>query len=89
MTALTLYADFNNADGEGRIRLNGAGTLRDLTRLGVRLRDGLPLAVHDEELAADGEAAYSPGEGLWTVRIDWSLIRPWAAEPVAALGADA
>jgi hypothetical protein len=80
VTPLTLYADFNNADADGRVRLNGTGTLRDLARLGVRLRDGMPLTVHDEELAADGEAAYSPGEGVWTARIDWAMVRPWDAE---------
>ncbi|MBX9583581.1 MAG: hypothetical protein K2X87_25040 [Gemmataceae bacterium] len=88
MAPLTLYADFNNADAEGRVRLNGAGTLSDLARLGVRLRDGLPLTIHDEGLAADGEVVYSPSEGVWTARIDWSLVRPWDAEPAAA-GADA
>ena len=87
MDPLTLYADFNNADAEGRVRLNGAGTLSDLARLGARLRDGLPLTVHDEELAADGEAVYSPGEGVWAARIDWSQVRPWGAGPVAASGA--
>lgn len=87
MAPLTLYADFNNADADGRVRLNAAGTLRDLARLGVRLRDGLPLTIHDEELAADGEAVYSPGEGVWAARIDWSRIRHWDADP-AAVGAD-
>lgn len=89
MAPLTLYADFNNADAEGRVRLNGAGTLGDLARLGVRLRDGLPVTIHDEELAADGKAVYSPGEGVWAARIDWSLVRPWDAEAAGAVGADA
>ena len=80
MDAIALYADFNNADREGHIRLNGAGTLRDLARLGPRLHDGLPLVVHDEGLAADGEAVFSPEEGIWSARIDWSLVRPWSAE---------
>lgn len=64
MATLTLYADFNNADAEGRVRLNGAGTLRDLARLGARPREGTALTVDDEELAADGEAVYSAAEGV-------------------------
>jgi hypothetical protein len=79
-----LYADFNNADPAGRVRLNGAGSQNDLARLGLQLREGLPVTIHDEELAADGEAVYSPDEGVWVVRIDWTLVRPCAAEPVAA-----
>ena len=84
MTPVTLYADFNNADPEGRVRLNVAGTLRDLARQGVQLREGLPVVVHDEELAADGEAVFSAGEGVWAARIDWSLVRPWLAGPATA-----
>lgn len=84
MKPLLLYADFNNADAEGRVRLNGVGTLSDLARLGAQLLDGQPLTIHDEELVADGEAVHSPDEKLWTARIDWSLIRRWNAQPVAA-----
>lgn len=80
---MTLYADFNNADPAGRVRLNGAGSLRDLARLGLRLEDGMRVTVHDEELAADGEVAYSREEGVWVVRIDWTLVRPAAAVPLA------
>lgn len=83
MPPATVYADFNNADPDGRVRLNGAGSLRDLARLGLNLRDGTPLTIHDEELAADGEAVFSTTEAIWVVVIDWSLVRPWAAEPIA------
>lgn len=89
MDIQTVYADFNNADAEGRVRLNGAGTLRDLARLGVRLRDGMPLTIHDEELAADAKAIYSPNEAIWVAQIDWSLVRAWDAEPSATAGANA
>jgi len=84
-----MYADFNNADAEGRVRLNGAGTIRDLARLGVRLRDGMPLTIHDEELAADAEAVYSPNEAIWVALIDWSLVRPWNTELTATSGTNA
>lgn len=82
MVPVTIYADFNNADADGRVRLNGAGSLRDLARLGLQLQNGAPVTIHDEELAADGEAEYSADEGVWAVRIDWALVRSWSAEPV-------
>ena len=46
--ALTIYADFHNADSQGRVRLNSQGTLDDLRDGGIRLREGLELrlAVH-------------------------------------------
>lgn len=84
MSSVTVYADFNNADPSGRLRLNGAGSLRDLARLGLQLRDGMPLTIHDEVLAADGEAAYSPDEAMWVVLVDWTLVRPWSAAPLGA-----
>ena len=37
-----VYADFHNADANGRLRLNCVGTVEDLARQGVALRDGMP-----------------------------------------------
>ena len=71
----TIYADFNNADPRGRLRLNCVGTMEDLVRQGVRLREGLQLVVHDEELEADGEAQFSSEEQLWVAVIDWEKVR--------------
>ena len=78
MATQTIYADFNNADPAGRLRLNCVGTVRDLGRLGVRLQDGLRLRVHDEELEADGEVSYSSDEQIWVAKIDWNAIRQFA-----------
>lgn len=78
MATQTIYADFNNADPVGRLRLNCVGTVRDLGRLGVRLQDGLRLRVHDEELEADGEVSYSSDEQIWVAKIDWNAIRQFA-----------
>jgi hypothetical protein len=71
-----VYADFHNAVAEGRLRLNSIGTIRDLSRLNIALREGLPLTLHDEELEVDGEVCFSPGEQLWVAAIDWHAIRP-------------
>jgi hypothetical protein len=32
--------------------------------------------VHDDELEADGEVAWSDEEHLWVARIDWNALRP-------------
>ncbi len=75
MSRPTIYADFNNADPRGRLRLNCIGTVEDLSRQRVQLREGLPLILHDEELEADGEAQFSPEEQIWVAIINWRLIR--------------
>lgn len=71
----TIHADFNNADSSGRLRLNCIGTIEDLARQGVQLREGLQLTLHDEELEADGEAHFSSEEQVWVALVQWSMIR--------------
>ena len=76
MSRPLVYADFHNADADGRLRLNTIGTIRDLSCQNITLRDGLALTLHDEELEVDGEVRFSPGEHLWVAAIDWDAIRP-------------
>jgi hypothetical protein len=71
----TLYADFNNADPLGRLRLNCIGTVEDLSRQGIRLREGLHVLLHDEELEAEGETRFSPEEHIWVAVVNWQLVR--------------
>ena len=75
MAASTIFADFMNADTHGRVRLNCIGTIEDLSRLGVRLVDGLRIVVTDQELEADGEVMFSSDEHIWVAKIDWNAIR--------------
>ncbi len=75
MSRPTIYADFNNADSRGCLRLNCVGTIQDLSEQGLQLRDGLPLTLHDEELEADGEARFSSEERIWVAVIDWARVR--------------
>ena len=70
-----IFADFHNADPRGCVRLNCAGTVDDLSRQQVVLRDGLGLVVYSEELEADGMAHYSTEECLWVAVVDWDAIR--------------
>ena len=71
-----LYADFHNADVRGRLRLNCVGTVRDLARQGLMLREGLCLRLRDEELEVDGEVRFSPEENGWVAVIDWQAVQP-------------
>lgn len=75
-----VFADFHNADTKGRVRLNCAGTIADLERQGIALRDGQSLIIYSEELEVEGVAHYSEEEKLWTALIDWNAIRE--VEPI-------
>lgn len=70
-----IYADFNNADASGSLRLNCAGTQEDLARIGLKLQDGMQLIVYDDELEAEAHVHYSSEEQLWLARIDWTKVR--------------
>lgn len=70
-----IFADFHNADEQGRLRLNCVGTIEDLSRQSIKLEDGQLLALYDEELEVDGVVQYSAEESLWVAVIDWKQIR--------------
>lgn len=70
-----IFVDFNNSDQQGRIRLNTVGTVEDLNRLAIILREGTKMIVCSLELKTEGTATYSSEEGLWVARIDWEHIR--------------
>ncbi|WP_414624931.1 hypothetical protein [Calothrix sp. CCY 0018] len=75
MNTLRVFADFHNADTEGRLRLNCTGTIEDLARQKIRLSDGLQLIFYSEDLEADGVVQYSTEENVWVAVIDWDEIR--------------
>ena len=74
MNKVRVFADFHNADVKGRVRLNCAGTVEDLKRQGIVLRDGLSLIIYSEELEVEGTVHYSEEEKLWIAVIDWNAI---------------
>lgn len=87
-----VYADFHNADANGRLRLNCVGTIEDLARQGLTLRDGLPLTLYTDDLDAqgqpdelrvDGVVSFSEEERCWVAAIDWSAIHHASEEPLA------
>ena len=95
MSQARIYTDFQNADPQGRVRLELAGTVEDLARQQVHLREGLPLTLYAEdaddqgnpvELQAEGIAAYSQDERCWVAMIDWTAIRRVRSTSVAPAG---
>jgi hypothetical protein len=70
-----IFADFQNADPQGRLRLNCIGTIEDLSRQGTKLIDGNNLLIYSEELEADAVVSYSDEEKIWVAAIDWDNIR--------------
>ncbi len=71
-----IFADFHNADREGRLRLNCIGTIEDLARRNIELQPGQLLTLYSEELEVDGTVQYSETEKVWVAAIDWNQIRP-------------
>ena len=79
-----IYADFHNADSQGRLRLNCVGTMEDLSQQQVELREGLVLSLYSDdldgdgrldELLVDGVVSFSEEEHCWVASIDWAAIR--------------
>lgn len=79
MSKPSVYADFNNADPRGCLRLNCIGTVEDLARQGIRLQEGLQLLLHDEELETEGEAHFSSEEQVWVAIVNWRKVRQRSA----------
>lgn len=80
MSNLKVYADFQNADRQGRVRLNCVGTVEDLAQHQIVLQEGLVLTLYSEELEAEGRVHYSTDERLWVAVIDWDAIRDVGAK---------
>lgn len=70
-----VFADFHNADSQGRLRLNCTGTIEDLARQKIWLKDNLNLILYSEDLEADGIVQYSHEENFWVAVINWDAIR--------------
>ncbi|GAB1540601.1 hypothetical protein NUACC21_32700 [Scytonema sp. NUACC21] len=70
-----VFADFHNADVQGRLRLNCIGTIEDLASQSIELQDGQLLTLYSEDLEVDGVVKYSNEESMWVAVIDWNQIR--------------
>ena len=85
-----IYADFRNADSQGRVRLNCTGTIEDLAEQHVELREGMQLTLYSDdlddqgqldELLAEGIASFSKEEHCWVAIIDWNAIHHASETP--------
>ena len=68
-----VFADFNNADHLGRVRLNTVGASDDIQRNGIVLTNGMQVTLYDGELIIVGTVRFDDAEG-WVAEIDWSLL---------------
>jgi hypothetical protein len=71
-----IFADFNNADTRGCLRLIFKRSTEDIERQKLKLSNGLKVIVYDDdELSADAEVMFSEEERIWVAKIDWSKIK--------------
>ena len=71
-----LFADFNNADQHGRIRLNNNITLEDIKKLKIELKQGMQILLNDNHgLTAISQIKYSHEEKIWVAEIDLDDIK--------------
>jgi hypothetical protein len=75
MNTPRIFADFHNADNQGRLRLNCIGTVEDLAHQNIELQDGKLLTLYSEDLEVQGVVQYSTEEYLWVAAIDWNAIK--------------
>ena len=84
MATPRVYADFQNVDDRNRVRLTCAGTLHDLARHGIALREGLVFTFYSDdaaedgrpdELHADGTVRFDEEQDIWVATIDWAAVR--------------
>ncbi len=72
---LRVFADFHNADEQGRLRLNCIGTVEDLARQQITLRESQWLTLYSEDVEVEGQVEYSTEENVWVALIAWEAIR--------------
>jgi hypothetical protein len=72
-----LFADFNNADAQGRVRLTTQGSLADISDNNIKMEEGIELQLDDNEgLSTIGTAHFSNEEKIWVAVIDWNCFKP-------------
>jgi hypothetical protein len=75
MSLPRIFADFHNADEQGRLRLNCVGSIEDLAHQQTGLINGQFLTLYSEDLEVDGVVEFSEEEKIWVAVIDWNQIR--------------
>jgi hypothetical protein len=76
MTLKRIFADFNNADYKGRVRLNSQGTVEDITKSNILLTNGVEILLTDyDSLQTIGIVEFSEDEQIWVARINWDSFK--------------
>ena len=71
-----IFADFNNADNTGKVRLNTSGSLKDIQRLQIDLKEGMKIFLDDQDgLVTMGQLRYSEEEKIWVAEINWDKFK--------------
>ncbi len=71
-----IFVDFNNADKDGRIRLNTKGTLDDIEKKEIKLKENLEILLDDDDgLTVNGIVQFSEIEKIWVVRVNWDMLK--------------
>jgi hypothetical protein len=79
-----IYADFHNLDEANRLRLTCVGTLEELARQGIELKEGLRLTFYmddandsnePDDLVADGITHFDQEAQCWVAAVDWQTLR--------------
>ena len=66
-----LYADFNNMDEMGRLRLNTFGTKKDLELLGLSLTTGSLFTLYMEDVEVEARVVF---DNEWLAVVDMSTL---------------
>lgn len=86
-----VYVDFQKLDDDNRLILTCRGTLQDLQRHGIQLREGLRLTFNtddaddtgrSDELRAEGVVHLDEAARRWVATIDWDRLWHASDEPV-------
>ena len=73
--AIRIYADFQNADPQGRVRLTCQGTLDDIAKHEIVFQEGMEVILTDyDEFEIKGCITYSEDEKRWVAVIDWDNL---------------
>ena len=71
-----IFADFNNTDSQGRIRLNTHGTIVDIEKQQINMRSGMEVLLDDyDELSISGIIEFSEKENIWVAIIKWDELK--------------
>ena len=71
-----IFADFNNADEKGRVRLSTNGSLNDIKNKNIELVSGKKVLLDDyDELKTFGTLYFSTEENIWVAEINWDDIQ--------------